>query len=381
MSKTILLADDSVTIQKVVELTFMDGDYQVVAVSDGLSAVEKLQEARPDLVIADIHMPGTNGYDVCRQAKAAMPEVPVLLLVGTFEPFEEEQALAAGADGHLKKPFDSQVLLARVEELIQRSASGTLPSVAAFEPNEAMEPPSLDPPSLTAPPSTLPPLATPTPPAPAEDLHATTLLSPDAAGAGSPFESSLEPDPVPASVDLSAGFSGPQPTSFADLGSDSAELGADRPEPNAFETLERHVPEDAPAPEPEASHFPEVPFTEEEPTEEVAQPEELSSDPEPVAEEPAVEELVAQTPATEVPASEPEPIAAAPVEEQPSEVAATPSSNGSGTLSDHDIERIAQKVVELAGEKMLREVAWEVVPDLAEVVIRERIRELESQVE
>ena len=170
MSKTILLADDSVTIQKVVELTFMDGDYSVVAVSDGLSAVEKLQEARPDLVIADIHMPGTNGYDVCRQSKAAMPEVPVLLLVGTFEPFDEEQAISAGADGHLKKPFDSQVLLARVEELIQRSASGTLPSVAAFEPSETMEPPSLEPPPLAAAPALqeepagLPPLATPVPP-------------------------------------------------------------------------------------------------------------------------------------------------------------------------------------------------------------------------
>ncbi len=374
MSKTILLADDSVTIQKVVELTFMDGDYQVVAVSDGLSAVEKLQEVRPDLVIADIHMPGTNGYDVCRQAKAAMPEVPVLLLVGTFEPFDEEQASSAGADGHLKKPFDSQVLLARVEELIQRSASGTLPSVAAFEPNESMEPPSLEPPPLAAAPapsetpSGLPPLATPAPPAPAEDLYAAPLTSPDAS----------EAEAAPP-VDLSAGFSGPQPTSFADSGTEPV-----TPEPTAFDTMERPVPPSAP--EPEAPAFPEAPFSAE-PTHEVAQPETIPPEPEPAAPTPAIEEPPAQTPVIEEP-SEPDAVEApgvppepsAPVVE-PAPAAVAPSSNGAGTLSDQDVERIAQKVVDLAGEKLLREVAWEVVPDLAEVIIRERIRELESQVE
>ena len=68
----------------------------------------------------------------------------------------------------------------------------------------------------------------------------------------------------------------------------------------------------------------------------------------------------------------PEPVAPA-----PEPVAAA----SNGALSDEDIDRIAQRVVELAGEAMVRDVAWEVVPDLAEVLIRERIRELESQVE
>ena len=69
MAKTILLADDSVTIQKVVELTFMDQDYQVVATGNGTSALEQLAELGPDLVIADVHMPGADGYEVCRQTK------------------------------------------------------------------------------------------------------------------------------------------------------------------------------------------------------------------------------------------------------------------------------------------------------------------------
>lgn len=120
MSKTILLADDSVTIQKVVELTFMDSDYEVVAVGDGDEAMQRLGEGGWDLVVADVHMPGVSGYEVARAAKQAHPGVPVLLLVGTFESFDADQADEAGADAHLKKPFDSQELLRLVGELASR---------------------------------------------------------------------------------------------------------------------------------------------------------------------------------------------------------------------------------------------------------------------
>src|SRR5436305_14096799 len=122
MSRRILLADDSVTIQKVIELTFMDEDFDVKAVSNGDEAIAALPAANPDFVIADVHMPGANGYEVCRRSKQLRPQVPVLLLVGTFEPFDEAQARAAGADSFLKKPFDSQELLQRVEELIAAKA-------------------------------------------------------------------------------------------------------------------------------------------------------------------------------------------------------------------------------------------------------------------
>jgi len=138
MSKRILLADDSVTIQKVVELTFMDEDYEVVAVSNGDDAVQRLGELQPDLVIADVHMPGANGYDVCRRVKQWRSGTPVLLLVGTFEPFQETEANAAAADGYLKKPFDSQELLRRVDELLTRAAAA--PQLSAItSPAEEME--------------------------------------------------------------------------------------------------------------------------------------------------------------------------------------------------------------------------------------------------
>jgi len=140
MSKRILLADDSVTIQKVVELTFMDEDYEVVAVSNGDDAVQRLGELQPDLVIADVHMPGLSGYDVCRHVKQARPGTPVLLLVGTFEPFQESEANAAAADGYLKKPFDSQELLRRVDELLQAAASAPPAAIGRLPPTTPVAP-------------------------------------------------------------------------------------------------------------------------------------------------------------------------------------------------------------------------------------------------
>lgn len=131
MSRRILLADDSVTIQKVIELTFMDDDYEVRAVGNGDEALAMLTALQVDFVIADVHMPGASGYEVCRRSKQQRPEVPVLLLVGTFEPFDESQARACGADSYLKKPFDSQELLGRVHDLLGPASAEAATAVAA----------------------------------------------------------------------------------------------------------------------------------------------------------------------------------------------------------------------------------------------------------
>jgi CheY-like chemotaxis protein len=145
MPRSILLADDSVTIQKVIELTFMDEDYDVVSVSSGTAAIEKLGELRPDLVIADVHMPGASGYEVCRTAKRVYPDVPVLLLVGTFEPYDDNEAQAAGASSALKKPFDSQELLGTARALLASSVpASSVPAASALpvfdDPGAAFEP-------------------------------------------------------------------------------------------------------------------------------------------------------------------------------------------------------------------------------------------------
>jgi CheY-like chemotaxis protein len=240
MSRTILLADDSVTIQKVVELTFLDEGYAVVAVGNGSDAAARLDEVRPDLVIADVHMPGLNGYDLCKRAKGWRAQTPVLLLVGTFEPFDKGQFAESGADAVLKKPFDSQELLRQAQDLLRS--------------------------------------------APAE---------------------TAEPE-----AEVASGWSLAD-MATEDLPSASATVAL----PSAFSAVS---PFPAPVPAPPAA-----------------------------------------------------PPAASPA----------PTPTASGPLSDADVERIAHRVAELISERVVREVSWEVVPDLAEVIIKDRIRELESQVD
>src|SRR5215470_700317 len=123
MGKKILLADDSITIQKVIELTFSDEDFDVVTVGNGRLALEKLPEVRPDIVLCDIIMPEKDGYEVCEQIKRnpAFSHVPVLLLTGAFEPFDQERAARAGYDGSLAKPFEPETLIAKVRDLLARA--------------------------------------------------------------------------------------------------------------------------------------------------------------------------------------------------------------------------------------------------------------------
>ncbi len=122
MGKKILLADDSITIQKVIELTFSDEDFDVVTVGNGRLALERLPEVRPDIVLCDIIMPEKDGYEVCEQIKSSptWSHLPVLLLTGAFEPFDQERATRAGYDGSLAKPFEPETLVAKVKELLAR---------------------------------------------------------------------------------------------------------------------------------------------------------------------------------------------------------------------------------------------------------------------
>jgi len=254
MPKTILLADDSVTIRKVVELTFSETDIRVESVGSGREALERFAAIEPDLVLADVAMPGPSGYEVCEHVKASGRPVPVLLLAGTFEPFDTERARACGADGHVVKPFESSALVEKVE-------------------------------SLLAGPPAPPPAAGPAPVGDPGDSAARDV------------ESALE-----------------------SLISSAATAPSVSPSPSVAEA--RHGGEDA-------------------------------RDPEVV-----------------VPAAAPVP------ERAPAAVAAA-----SAPLSAAELDAIATAVVERLSTDVLRQIAWEVVPDLAEPIIRERIRDLEREIE
>jgi len=125
VSYKILLADDSVTVQKIITLTFSDEGVDVLAVNNGDDAIQRLQYMRPALVMADVSIPGRNGYEICEFVKShpEMKNTPVVLLVPAFEPFDEERARRIGADFHLTKPFQSiRTLISTVKNLIEPEA-------------------------------------------------------------------------------------------------------------------------------------------------------------------------------------------------------------------------------------------------------------------
>jgi len=179
MPKTLLLADDSVTIQKVVGITFANEDVELVTVDNGDDALTRARQIRPDLLLADIGMPGLNGYELCAAIRREpdLAHIPVLLLTGTFETYDEAKAREVGASGHIAKPFEAQALVDRVFQLLAQAPprpaapppKPAAPPAAAAAPAAAPRPTPVSPippgPTLTAPPRPAPP-STGTPTAP-----------------------------------------------------------------------------------------------------------------------------------------------------------------------------------------------------------------------
>lgn len=166
----ILVADDNSNIQRMVGLALKDQGIDVIAVGNGEAAVRKISDVRPDLVLADVFMPVRNGYEVCQYVKtsSSLSHIPVILLVGAFDPLDEQEAQRVGADGVLKKPFvPPDPLISMVKSALQRAgvphgsapaakapeheglraadlltpSSATLPTVAAFSVEPAHEEP------------------------------------------------------------------------------------------------------------------------------------------------------------------------------------------------------------------------------------------------
>lgn len=132
-NRKLLLADDSITIQKVVNLTFADEGIEVLAVGDGDTAMERFSDFRPDIVLADVNMPGLNGYKICERLRQDddTANIPIILLVGSFEPFDEDEARRVGANDWITKPFQSiRQLVTKVFGLLE---APTEEPVAEFE--------------------------------------------------------------------------------------------------------------------------------------------------------------------------------------------------------------------------------------------------------
>jgi CheY-like chemotaxis protein len=233
MTHRILLADDSVTIRKVVELTFSDEDFTIDSVGDGTQALEHARTQRPDIVISDVIMPGLNGYELCQQVKADpnLQTVPFLFLKGTFESFDEEKARSCGADGFIVKPFESQELIAKVKDLIAwagsvapaapvqpplRVGESSVPLAAAPPPAATrpmpsageVRPAAAQPAPPYVPPQAIPARPAPTPPAPPVSVPPRPIppsphpiaMTPPTAGAGPVPPKPVMPQRAPAAA-------------------------------------------------------------------------------------------------------------------------------------------------------------------------------------
>src|SRR5579863_9960025 len=126
-----------------VVLAFQERGVEVIAVGNGEAAVRRLPDANPDLVLADVFMPVRNGYEVCEFVKKdpRFAHVPVILLVGAFDPLDEKEARRVGADGILKKPFvPPDALIAMAMSALERNPRAAAELAKAKEAKEAPEP-------------------------------------------------------------------------------------------------------------------------------------------------------------------------------------------------------------------------------------------------
>lgn len=144
MGNTILLADKSSTIQKIVQLTFADDNFNIHTVSDGEAALDAILQVHPDLILADISLPLKNGYDICSTVRkdsrfSDCSRIPVILLAGIYETMDEERAhqveervKQVEANDFLSKPFDPQLLISKVKHYLAGAAPESRPSTSVF---------------------------------------------------------------------------------------------------------------------------------------------------------------------------------------------------------------------------------------------------------
>jgi DNA-binding response OmpR family regulator len=131
----LLLADDSITIKKLVELILAEAGFEIKAVDNGEEASAVIPSFKPDLILADVEMPKVNGYQLCEQIKQdpSTAGIPVILLAGAFEQFDEELARKVGANDFVIKPFESQELINKVNAVLPISAEKEAAGVTAPE--------------------------------------------------------------------------------------------------------------------------------------------------------------------------------------------------------------------------------------------------------
>ena len=410
MGNRLLLADDSITIQKVVAIIFANEEFELTVVDNGTAAVEKAREIQPDVMLVDALMPGKTGYEVCAEIRRdpKLGSVPILLLIGAFEPLDEEKARDCGADASISKPFESQQLIDRVKEMLElgktrKAAPAAAPAPARPLPVESAaeelwgDLSSFD---------TMPPAE---PAAPAAAFEEEDVWGDMAAPAAEPLPFTPPPVAVPPPV--------------APAAAKEEELVEASFEDDLWGAFEMEEPASAPAAppsqlfgvvEPEGEFEAEEFFSFEDETEAIEETGPALELEPPVAGSPLAvseEEVFAYgdepLAAEPVPAEEPEPFEFPAYEpfsfdterlEPTAAVAASPAafSPEPATAPEPPPAAVAQPAFEPAvaslteeqliaalskvSREVIERIVWEVVPDLAEVIIKEEIRKLRAGV-
>src|SRR5262245_27026368 len=134
MAKRILVADDSLTIQRAFAMTFGAEDLSLTSARSADEGLNLARQTRPDLVIADAAMPGRSGYELCAaiKADAGLRTTPVYILASVQQPYDEAKGHQVGADGHLLKPWDTAALIERVRDAMGRGPSATTAAPSAY---------------------------------------------------------------------------------------------------------------------------------------------------------------------------------------------------------------------------------------------------------
>ena len=395
--RKLLLADDSAAVQKVVELTFADEGMEVFSVGDGQSALDRLEHLTPDVVLADAFMPGLSGYELCRSMKddQRWAQIPVMLLVSSFAPFDEAEAQRAGADDIITKPFQSiRQLVSRVDSLLSDR-----PPAAGILNDQSMGEFSKTDPDLAPIPVQVEP----------DEPHVTVLVEAAQIESAQPAERTggacaadiefqtadtarLEPQPAESQDTLEI-----EPP-FNDVQMDAQFIDRISPELKKNMRMNENVrTKEAVRPQfsdalldLDESDFaasaisddvvldldleaePSVDYSERgwglTPTQQAGP---VEVEPEAVVEEHAVS-----------PAAVAEPMAVSEVQPSVAEEAPTgPLAYPPGAaltqqeLSPEVINAIARRVIEQMSEKVVREIAWEVVPELSELLIRKKLEQ------
>lgn len=384
--RKLLLADDSAAVQKVIELTFADEGMQVFSVGDGQSALDRLEQLTPDVVLADAFMPGLSGYELCRSMKddQRFAQIPVMLLVSSFAPFDEAEAQRAGADDIITKPFQSiRQLVSRVDSLLSARppATDTAPDPSAGQ--AGPETPAIpvevesDEPHVTvlveaAQMETALPQEPTSGGSCAPDIEFQTAdtarLDPTAAGES---EDTLEIEP-------------PFASQIKEVNSEAepAQAYAYTSDMNMNETVTRNEPM-RPRFNDALLDLDEAGFEASAIADDVVldldmdEPSSLDYQPKPWSEpepEPVAVFAEAEPPVIVEP-EEPAPVVAQTTEASPdvqvAEVA--PVAGSAQELSADAIDAIARRVIEQMSDKVVREIAWEVVPELSELMIKKKL--------